>query len=243
MTPRSLVFAALLASLAGAALANAGIIWIGDFKNGLTGWTVQRLNKKVPATRFTATTIGGKNAVEAKAVKSMALLTRKVAVDLTQTPVLCWQWRVSGALKSADITKKSGDDQAARVYVGLKLPANSMSLGTKAKLATARAQGGASIPDGALNYVWDNKFAVGTARANVYTNRARIVVMQTGNSQAGQWVSERRDVAADVEKQFKTKQGKVTFIAISADTDNTGETVTAWFANIHMVGAGQSCQY
>ncbi len=230
-------------SLASAALAAGGVQWIADFKNGLSGWSVQRINKKVPATVFTATTVGGKKAAEAKAVKSMALLTRKVTIDLAQTPVLCWQWRVSGALKTADITKKKGDDQAARVYVGLKLPAASMSLGTRAKLGAARAQGGNAIPDGALNYVWDNKLAVGTTRPNVYTERARVIVMQTGNGQAGQWVSERRDIAADIEKQFKTKKGKVTSLAISADTDNTGETVTAWFTNIHMVGAGQSCQF
>ena len=229
--------------LAGTAFANAKANRVGDFRNGLDGWSVMQIDRKVPATRFEPATIAGIPAVQASAVKSMALLTRQVVVDLEQTPVLCWQWRVSGALKTADITRKTGDDQAARIYIGLKLPASSMSLGTRAKLAFARSKGGSSVPDGAINYVWDNRLPEGTVRPNVYTDRARIVVMQSGNAKAGQWVSERRNVAQDIAGQFKTSAGRVTSIAISSDTDNTGETVTAAFANLHFVGQSQACEF
>ncbi len=229
--------------IAGAALANTGSNKVGDFEQGMGGWTVVQIDRKVPATRFELTTIGGKNAVQASAVRSMALLTRQVTVDLEQTPVLCWQWRVSNALRTADITRKTGDDQAARIYIGLTLPASSMSLGTRTKLALARARGGRSVPDGVVNYVWDNRLPIGTVRPNVYTDRARVVVMQSGNAEAGQWVSERRDVATDIAGQFNARAGRVTSIAVSSDTDNTGETVTAAFANLHFVGRSQACEF
>ncbi len=240
---RLLLFAGPVLALSGAALANTLPVWIGDFKYDLAGWTIVRIDKKVPATRFEPVSIGGVNAVQASADKSMALLTRKVIVDLQQTPILCWQWRVSNALKAADITRKTGDDQAARIYVGLMLPASSMSFGTRTKLAMARSTSGAAVPDGVINYVWDNQFPVGTVRPNVYTDRARVIVMQSGNGEAGKWVSERRNVALDIEKQFKTSAGRISSVAISSDTDNTGEKVTAAFANLHMVGQSQACKF
>jgi Protein of unknown function (DUF3047) len=238
-----LLYAAILCPSAAVFAQNNTINWIGDFNDGLSGWSVVRIDKRVPATTFRAANIGGVAAVEAKAIKSMALLTKQTTVNLSQTPILCWRWRVSSVVKSADISRKSGDDQAARIYVGLDLPAKSMSIGARAKVALARQKGGSAVPDGALNYVWDNKLAVGTSRANVYTDRARIIVQQSGNRQAGQWVTERRDLAADIAGQFRTNAGRVISIAVSSDTDNTGETTTAAFADIHLVNRNTSCQF
>lgn len=222
---------------------SAGVQRISNFASGTAGWRSVQIDKKVPATKFTAKRIQGIPAIQAYARKSMALFTRSVTVDLTKTPVLCWRWRVNDVVRTANIAKKSGDDQAARIYVGLDLPSSAISLGTRAKLALARTRGGNEIPDGAINYVWDNRFPVGTARNNVYTKQAKIIVAQSGATQAGRWVNERRNLAADIRKQFKTSKARVTSIAISSDTDNSGETVTAAFADIHLVAANGKCQY
>lgn len=216
---------------------------ISNFGKGTAGWKSVRINKKVPATTFRTKRIQGVAAVEAYARKSMALFTRSVRVNLAKTPVLCWRWRVSNVVKTANIARKSGDDQAARVYIGLDLPNSSIPLAIRAKLALARRSGGNAIPDGAINYVWDNRFPVGTARNNVYTKQAKIIVAQTGTRQIGQWVNESRNVATDIRRQFKTTKARIMSIAISSDTDNTGETVSAAFADIHFVGAGKKCQF
>lgn len=216
---------------------------ISNFAAGTAGWQSVRIDKKVPVTRFTAKNIQGVPAIQAYARKSMALFTRSVSVNLAKTPILCWRWLVNDVVRTANIAKKSGDDQAARIYIGLDLPNSAISLGTRAKLALARTRGGNQIPDGAINYVWDNRFPVGTARNNVYTKQAKIIVAQSGAAQAGRWVNERRNLAADIRKQFKTSKARVTSIAISSDTDNSGETVTAAFADIHLVTANGKCQY
>lgn len=216
---------------------------ISDFETGTAGWRSIRIDKKIPATTFRIKQIEGITSVEASARNSMALFTRRVMIDLDKTPILCWRWRVSDVVRTADISKKSGDDQAARIYVGLDLPNNSISLGTRAKLAIARARGGNEIPDGAINYVWDNRYPVGTVRNNVYTRQAKIIVAQSGGSQARQWITERHNLAADIRKQFRTGKARVTSIAISSDTDNSGETVRAAFANIHAVSANAPCRF
>lgn len=233
----------LTASSTIVAAQSGGVQRISNFASGTAGWRSVQIDKKVPATKFAAKHIQGVPAIEAYARNSMALFTRRVTVDLAKTPVLCWRWRVNDVVKTANIAKKSGDDQAARVYIGLDLPSSAISLGTRAKLALARTRGGNAIPDGAINYVWDNRFPVGTARNNVYTKQAKIIVAQSGAAQADTWVNERRNLAADIQKQFKTGKAKVTSIAISSDTDNSGETVTAAFADIHLVSANAKCQY
>ena len=210
---------------------------------GSSGWRSVRIDKKVPATTFALKRIEGVTAVEAYARKSIALFTKPLMADLSRTPVLCWRWRVSNVVQSADISKKSGDDQAARIFIGLDLPNSSIPLGTRAKLALARTAGGRDIPDGAINYVWDNRYPVGTARNNAYTKQTKIIVAQTGNQQIDQWVNERRNLSRDIMKQFKTSKARITSIAISSDTDNSGETVRAAFADLHLVSANTKCQF
>lgn len=237
------IAAVLGGSSAGVVYAQSDIVRISNFANGTSGWSVQRIDKKVKATTFSAKKIDGVSAVQANSNNSMALLVKNTSVDLNKTPVLCWRWQVNQTVAAADITKKSGDDQAARIYIGLDLPKSAVSLGTRLKLAAARSGSKQRIPDGVINYVWDNKLPVGTARPNVYTSQAKIIVMESGNGNAGKWVNERRNLANDINRQFKTMAAKVESIAISSDTDNAGGNVTAAFADIHFVPANAQCSF
>ncbi len=216
---------------------------VGDFSKGTAGWRSVRIDKKTPVTIFRSKTIAGVPAIEAYAKNSMALYTKSLSINLSKTPILCWRWRVSNVVTSANIAKKSGDDQAARIYLGVDLPNSIIGLATRAKLALARSRSSNEIPDGAISYVWDNQFPVGTARNNVFTKQAKIIVAQSGGSRKNQWVNERRNLARDIQTQFKTAKGKVTSIAISSDTDNTGSTVTAAFADLHFVSANAPCRF
>ena len=98
---------------------------IGDFAatQGVipAPWRVEQPDTKLPATRYRARLWDGVHAVEAHAVASMALLARPVAIDLAATPILCWRWRIDAPLQGADMTRKSGDDYAARVYLSFEV--------------------------------------------------------------------------------------------------------------------------
>ena len=206
-------------------------------------WRVVRFDEEIPATRYRVREWDGVTAIEAVADKSMALLARPVAVDLAATPVLCWRWRIDAPLTRADMAAKAGDDFAARVYLSFRLASSDMPLGTRMKLKLGRAIYGADTPDAALNYVWDNRYPVGTARWNAYTDRARMIVVQSGAQNAGQWVVAQRDVQADFIAAFKIKQPRLTSLAIASDTDNTLETAHAGFADFHFVPRGQACTF
>ncbi len=237
----------LLYFMAGTTAAQSPVVVVGEFttvtKIPPPPWEIVHLDKRVAPTRYQVVEWDGVVAVEAVAEKSMALLARPLDIDLTQTPVLCWLWRVDAPLITADMNKKSGDDYAARVYVSFRLPPKQISLSTRLKLRLARTIYGDQVPDAAINYIWDNRHPVGTLQANAYTDRTQMQVLQTGTAQAGRWVAQRQDVLADARLAFGQVDPEAVQLAIATDTDNTGESARAGFAQLHFVGRTTPCAF
>lgn len=238
-------------------MANAQTVWVGRFQVPSAQpsssapvqlpapWRVVPISKLKP-TAYRSLLWDGVPAIQARADSSMALLAREVQVDLAQTPVLCWRWRVENLISQADMFKKSGDDYPARVYVAFSLPASSMSLAVRAKLKLARAIYGDLVPDGAINYVWDKDNPVGTLQPNAYTDRTHMKVQRSGGLQLGQWVMERVNVWEDAQRAFgplSTQDLRLNVLAVASDTDNTGETAVAGFADLHFVPAQAACEF
>ena len=206
-------------------------------------WQIIQLEKNVSPTRYQPLHWDGIHAIESQANRSMALLGRKVDVDLTITPVLCWRWRVEDVLKKADMTRRQGDDYAARVYIAFTLPREALSFTDKAALSIARTFWGDRVPDAALNYVWDNRHPIDTRMSNAYTDRAQMIVRRTGQADVGRWVTERIDVRADVIRAFGSEKARPMLVAVASDTDNTGEKVRAGFADLHFVAKDEACNF
>lgn len=194
-------------------------------------------------TRYRVAVVAGKAAIEAAVDGSMSLMARPISVDLSQTPVLCWRWYVDAPVAKADMTRKSGDDYAARIYVAFDMPDSALSGSTKLKLRMARGMFGRNVPDAAVIYIWDNKHAIGTARKSSYTDRSQLVVAESGSARARKWVSERADLAEDFGKAFRNQPGKPIQLAVAADGDNTNSKGRAAFADIHFVRRGEPCSF
>jgi hypothetical protein len=62
-----------------------------------------------------------------------------------------------------------------------------------------------------------------------------MIVMQSGRSRAGQWITETRDLAADFRAAFGDDPPDIVGVALATDTDNTGETATAWYGDIEFL--------
>lgn len=228
-----------------AVLAASAPTWVGRFSTPgapPSPWHVVKLTSE-RQTSYRVTSVAGRPAVEATVDRSMALLARPISVDLAETPVLCWRWYVDGPVKKADMTKKSGDDYAARVYIAFDVKDSALSGSTRFKLKMARGLFGANLPDAAVVYVWDNIHPIGTARKSSYTDRSQLIVAETGAGRAGSWVSERADLGSDFAKAFPNQPGKPTQLAVAADGDNTSSKGRAAFADIHFVARGQPCAF
>jgi hypothetical protein len=229
-----------------ATAAAAAPTWVGRFSGEgapPAPWRVVLLNKKVAPTSYRSATIAGVRAIEARANRSMALLARPLRVDLTRTPVLCWRWLVDAPVARADMRTRRGDDYAARIYVSFDIPDDRLSAGTRMRLSLGRRMFGDNLPDAALNYVWDNKHPVGMRARSAYTDRAELIVAETGAARAGKWVAERADIAADFARAFGGVPGTATQLALASDTDNTASTARAAFADLHFVGRDERCAF
>ena len=230
------------------ALGQTKPVWAGRFETPSATvpapWQMVTFPKLTP-TAYRVVMWDGVMAIESRANASMSLMGRSIDVDLSQTPVLCWRWRVERLISKADMRQKSGDDYAARVYVAFSLPTSSMSLATRAKLKLARTLYGDLVPDGAINYVWD-QLPVGTWLPNAYTDRTQMKVQRSGAAQLGTWVTERVSVAQDAQNAFgplSLHDLRLNLLAVATDTDNTGESAVAGFADLHFVAANAPCEF
>lgn len=196
------------------------------------GWMVSGL-RDVSPTRFDLVDDDGRTVLRAHAEGAAASLTRAVSWDPEARPLLAWRWRVDRVVTRADISSKQGDDFAARLYVFFDYPLSRLSFTERTKVRLARWWYGGQVPTAAICYVWANRETPGTSTWNAYTSRVRMVVLRNADSAVGDWVDEQRDLAADFLSAFGEPAPRITGLALAADTDQTGETVTAWFGDIH----------
>jgi hypothetical protein len=158
--------------------------------------------------------------------------TAAITLD-REAGIVSWRWKVDRVLDAARIGTKEGDDFAARVYVSFEIPPEDLTWAERARLDFARLLYG-DVPAAAICYVWDNAAAPGTALWSPWAERVRIVVLRGGRGEAGRWMEERRDVAADFRAAFGRAPPRVSGIAAGSDTDQTHEAVTAWFGDFRI---------
>jgi hypothetical protein len=139
-------------------------------------------------------------------------LIYKIEYEAREQPILRWSWKIERTLAKGDERTKAGDDYAARVYVVFPT------------LFFWRTK--------VLNYIWANKLPRGEALPSAFTANSMMIAVESGNERAGQWRNEERNIHEDFKKYFKTEPPRVGAIAIMTDTDNTGESVTAWYGPI-----------
>ncbi len=204
---------------------------IGD--DFVDGWQLLTLRDTKP-TQFRLVEDAGVSVVRAHADASGGSLLRAIRWDTAGHPRLQWRWRIDRVVAQGDIHSKGGDDFTARLYVMFDYPSGRLSFADRAKLTIARWIYGEEVPAAALCYVWDNHAAVGTRVWNAYTDRVRMIVLRNATSGVGDWADEQRDLVADYREAFGEAPSPVSGIAIAADTDQTGETVTAWFGDIRI---------
>lgn len=219
--------------------------WVGQFQpaNGTLPlpWKMEQFDSSVAATKYRTRVWDGVSGVEAEARNSMSVLVRPVTVNLESTPFLCWRWRVESSIATANIHLKAGDDYAARIYLMYRVADDHLGFATRTKLALFKAVRGNQVPDAAINYVWDNRSPVGTMVPNAYTDRAMMWVLRSGDAEAKRWVSERRDVRQDFKRAFGYLPAALYAIGLATDTDNTGSSATAGFAELRFVSENEPC--
>lgn len=203
------------------------------------GWTVQTLPKVEHQTFYDLVNDGGTIVLRARANGSASSLRHGMFVDPKQTPVMRWRWRTERMLQGADLTDSDRDDQVARIYVYFERSEDAMTLKERARFKLGRARNGTQQLSAALCYVWDNRHPVDSIHESAETPFVALVVAANGDTLLGKWVSFKRDVTEDYRRAFNTDPKRIIGVAVSVDTDGTGETATTWFGDIDFVPATQ----
>ena len=203
------------------------------------GWAVQTLPKVEHQTFYDLVNDGGTIVLRARADGSASSLRHGMFVDPKQTPVMRWRWRTERMLQGADLADSDRDDQVARIYVYFERSEDAMTLKERARFKLGRARHGKQQLSAALCYVWDNRHPVDSIHESAETPFVALVVAANGDTPLGKWVSFKRDVTEDYRRAFNTDPKRIIGVAVSVDTDGTGETATTWFGDIDFVPATQ----
>ena len=173
--------------------------------------------------------------LRARADAATAGLIRRLRVDAGRYPIVGWRWKVTNLLAKSDLATKEGDDYPVRLYVGFDVDPATLPAAERFKLDLARLFWGEDLPLAALCYVWDARAPAGTFAPNAYTDRVRMVVVESGAARLGRWVAYERDVAVDYRRAFGPSRPPVpavNAIIVSTDTDNTGERAEAFYGDV-----------
>ncbi len=198
-------------------------------------WKFATLPNKV-ATKFSIVDLAGAHVLKVESDESYGNLVHGVHAQLGERSVIAWRWRVDKLVDEADIKTRGGDDSPAKLCVFFAFDAAKLSLGERTKLLLAKSTTGQEVPTETLCYVWDNKLPIESGIPNAFTKRIRFIVLESGAGKLGQWIAQRRSLAADYLRLFgdeaEGKVPEVVGIAVSADSDNTHGHGLAYFGDI-----------
>ena len=240
MNPRNMVFllAVLLVIPFTVYAEPDDVLEVGRFSAAVPGtefpenWKPLTFPKIKRHTVYTLIRDGDVVIVKAMSEASSSGLKREITIDPKEYPIAQWRWKIGNILKRSDVTRKDGDDYPARLYITFAYDSAKVNVFEKAKYETARLLYGQYPPLGALNYIWDSKAAKGAVVPNPYTARAIMIVVESGAANVNRWVTEERNVYEDYKAAFGEEPPLISGLAVMTDTDNTGESATAFYGDI-----------
>ncbi|VVE50520.1 DUF3047 domain-containing protein [Pandoraea fibrosis] len=197
-----------------------------------TGWQNLPVVSGKKLTTYTVVADGGRNVIEANSVDSAsALMAKGDGIDLNETPNVSWRWKVDKAIPGADNRVSDKEDSPARLVFFFDGDKSTLPFGDRAAMTLAKA-GGEDLPYATLMYVWSNDAAPGSVIQNPHTDRVQMLVVAGGEASLGKWQTFSRNVAADYERIYKEKPGKLLGYGIFTDSDNTHASAHAWYADV-----------
>ena len=179
-------------------------------------WTAQALNSHgIPrgwrpyetpgghaAYDFTVIEDAGRRALHLRSHEDHSTIARRVSVDLAATPILEWSWKLVQLPERADLRRWETSDAAPHVFVVWR---------RRPELIRSRL----------IGYVWDPTLPVGTVQKSQKTGTVTFIVVRSTTERLGQWLTERRNVAADFRSVYGEDAESPSAIALSIDTNDT----------------------
>jgi Protein of unknown function (DUF3047) len=176
------------------------------------GWKGQ--NWGSPKYDFRIVTQSGRKAIHLKSINDSSTISKEVKVDVKTWPILQWSWQAVTLPKGGDARKSATDDEAAQIYVTFpRFPA--------------------AVRSRIISYIWDTTAPVGSVFKSEKTGLVTYIVVRSGPTDLGKWLTESRNVLDDYKKVFGEAPGEdVGAISIAIDSNDTNSTAEAYFGEI-----------
>jgi hypothetical protein len=211
----------------------------GLLENDLpVGWRAVRFPSISHATEYSIVSIESRAVLHALAKSSASIVVRRVPDELSleRTPVLTWRWRVEKTVAASDGRSRETDDFPARVWVGFETDWSKEGWLDRREAESARTRYGFTPPGYWLHYVWAAKRQPEEAFDEPYQpEHVKCVTLRSGSDALETWFSEAREPARDFERCFHRAAPRVTAVAVMTDSDDTGSTAEALYADLAFV--------
>jgi hypothetical protein len=176
------------------------------------GWKGQSWGS--PKYEFRIVTQGGRKVLHLKSANDSSTVSKEIKVDVKSQPILQWSWQVVTLPKGGDARKSATDDQAAQLYVTFpRFPSQ--------------------VRSRIISYLWDTTAPVGAVVKSEKTGLVTYVVVRSGSTDLGKWLTESRNVLEDYKKIYGEAPGEeVGAISISIDSNDTRSAAESYFGEI-----------
>jgi len=177
------------------------------------GWNGQ--NWGSPKYDFTIVTDEGRKSLHLRSANEGSTISKEIKgkVNLKETPLLEWSWKVTALPKAGNSCRKTTDDQAGQVFVVWpRFP------------EAVRSQ--------IIGYVWDSTEPVGTTCKSEKTGTVTYVVVRSGPAELGKWLTERRNVAEDYRRIYGAEPDGPSALSVAIDSNDTNSTAESFLGSI-----------
>ena len=160
----------------------------------------------------------------AKSNASASGIKFKKTYDIYKYPVLSFKWKINNVYEKGDATIKSGDDYPIRIYVMFEYNPDKASFFESVQYEFAKSIYDEYPPHSSVNYIWSNKIQKEKIITSAYTDRSKMIVINSGEKNINSWQEHSVNVLEDYKKAFGENPPRNVTLAIMSDSDNTGET-------------------
>ena len=150
-------------------------------------------------------------------------------------PVVRWKWKINNVFVKGNVEEKSGDDYPLRIFIIFRYDKGKASFGERLKYSLAKMLNDEYPPESSLNYIWANKPHNQRICPSPYSDRAQMIILQTGDGEAGKWVEEQVNIIDDYQQAFGVLPPETASLAIMSDSDNTGEAAESYMDYIQVL--------
>jgi hypothetical protein len=157
---------------------------------------------------------GTNSFLQARADSSASGLAVKLNSIPAEGATVSWKWKIDKIPPGGSDDTLKTFDHTARIFVAFKTLIG---------------------PPRTINYVWGNVVAQGKTFHHPSSGRSRLIVLQSGNARAGEWLLEKRNLAQDWKTLFGDDEPPaIVGLGLMTDSDGTKCAVTGCYDDLRL---------